>query len=337
MSGPSSTGEQLLTVQGLKKYFPLRRGVLQRPAGWIKAVDGIDLAMAPGQTLGLVGESGCGKSTVGRLVLRLLPADGGRVLFQDQDLGRMPAGELRRLRRQMQIIFQDPYGSLNPRMTVGEAIEEGVRQEGGRGPERRARVAELLEMVGLPRAAAGRYPHEFSGGQRQRVGIARALSVRPRLIVCDEPVSALDVSIQSQIVNLLTDLQAELGLGYLFISHDLHVVGYLSHTLAVMYLGHIMEYGPCGAVFARPSHPYTRALLAAVPSVRPDEGRGLAVLPGEPPSPVDLPRGCRFQGRCPLVEARCRAGAIAAYAIGPGHWARCWKAGGQVLEPGLQS
>jgi len=316
----------ILEVRGLKKHFPVRRGFFQRPVGWIKAVDGVDFAVEKGKTLGLVGESGCGKSTVGRLVLRLLDADAGAISYQGRDLTALDKQEMRALRKELQVVFQDPYGSLNPRMTVGQAIEEGLRVIGMRdGRQRRSRVAELLATVGLSAATADRYPHEFSGGQRQRIGIARALGVEPALIICDEPVSALDVSIQAQIINLLQDLQAKLGLSYLFIAHDLHVVGYISDTVAVMYLGQIMEYAPAEAIFDSPRHPYTLALLSAVPVSDPDARREWQGLGGDVPTPFNPPPGCKFQGRCPQAEERCRREEIPLVEVSQGHYVRCWE------------
>jgi len=316
----------VLEVQGLKKYFPVRRGFLQRVAGWIKAVDGVDFDIEKGKTLGLVGESGCGKSTVGQAILKLLEPDEGKVAFQGRDIIRLSSQDMKPLRKEMQIIFQDPYGSLNPRMTVGASVEEGLRTLGMAGrSERRKRVEELLEMVGMAGSGADRYPHEFSGGQRQRIGIARALSVEPSLIVCDEPVSALDVSIQAQIINLLKGLQDQLGLSYLFISHDLNVVGYVCDTVAVMYLGQIMEYASADELYENPLHPYTLALLSAVPVTDPEERHELETLSGDVPSPFNPPPGCKFQGRCPLAEDRCGEGEIDFHEKKEDHMVRCWK------------
>jgi len=316
----------LLKVTGLKKYFPVQRGFLQHTIGFIKAVDGVDFEIGTGRTLGLVGESGCGKSTVGRLLLRLLEPDGGRILFNGQKISDLSQNEIKPLRRQMQIIFQDPFGSLNPKMTIGASIAEGLRIKGVReGGARRQRVTELLRTVGLDPSGADRFPHEFSGGQRQRVGIARALSVEPTLIVCDEPVSALDVSVQAQIINLLKDLQQRFHIGYLFIAHDLNVVGYISDSVAVMYLGHIMEYAPADALFDKPMHPYTNALFSAAPILDPEARKQWHLLPGDVPSPFNPPPGCKFQGRCPLVEARCRQQEIAFFPVGEQHVVRCWK------------
>jgi oligopeptide/dipeptide ABC transporter ATP-binding protein len=316
----------MLQVRDLKKYFPVKRGFFQRVKGHVKAVDGVDLEIEAGKTLGLVGESGCGKSTVGRLILRLLDPDVGTILFRGEDISGFQSAAMKPLRKDMQIIFQDPYGSLNPRMTAGQSIEEGLRILGVRDRrDRKARIGRLLEMVGLSDAWADRYPHEFSGGQRQRIGIARALSVEPSLIICDEPISALDVSIQAQIINLLEDLQAELDLGYLFISHDLNVVGYISDRVAVMYLGHIMEYAPADVLFDNPLHPYTLALLKAVPTADPDRKEKKEALAGDVPSALDPPPGCKFQGRCPLVEDPCRQAEIPFHQAGEGHRVRCWK------------
>jgi oligopeptide/dipeptide ABC transporter ATP-binding protein len=317
----------LLTVRQLKKYFPVQRGFLRRTIGFVKAVDGVDFEIRPGRTLGLVGESGCGKSTVGRLLLRLLDPDGGEVLYKGYDISRISQQEVKPLRQEMQIIFQDPFGSLNPKMTIGQSIGEGLRAKGLKnGQARREKVAHLLQTVGLDPDSAARYPHEFSGGQRQRVGVARALGVEPSLIVCDEPVSALDVSVQAQIINLLKDLQDRLQISYLFIAHDLNVVGYISDTVAVMYLGQIMEYAATAALFDHPVHPYTKALFSAVPVPDPTVRRQWQPLVGEVPSPFNPPPGCKFQGRCSLVEERCRQREIAMYDAGPDHVVRCWKA-----------
>jgi len=326
MKEDSSYNNALLKVQGLRKYFPVRRGFLQRPVGWLKAVDGVDLELSAGSTLGLVGESGCGKSTLARIILKLTEPDGGRIFFRGREITGHTRAEMRPYRRLMQIIFQDPFGSLNPRMTVGQSIAEGLRASGMRGREqRRRRVAELLEMVGIPALAAQRFPHEFSGGQRQRIGIARALSVTPELIICDEPVSALDVSIQAQILNLLRSLQKRLGLTYIFIAHDLHVVEYVSDAVAVMYLGHIVEYGPAEVVYGQHLHPYSSALIEAAPVPDPAIKRSWTPLAGDVPSPLDPPPGCKFQHRCPLVEDRCREGEITLYAVNDTHRVRCWK------------
>lgn len=325
-----ATGEtiQILEVEGLKKYFPVRSGFFKSISGWVKAVDGVDLVIEKGKTLGLVGESGCGKSTIARLILRLLDADQGAIKYKGKNIHNLSLNEMRPLRKEIQIIFQDPFGSLNPRMTIGQSIAEGLRAQGIKGRnERKERVGQLLETVGINRASFDRYPHEFSGGQRQRIGIARALSVEPSVIVCDEPISALDVSIQAQIINLLKDLQEQMGLSYLFISHDLNVVGYICDTIAVMYLGHIMEYAPFDILYEKPLHPYTKALLDSVPSMGSRKKSRTSPLYGEVPSPLDPPPGCKFQGRCPLVEDRCRTEEIAFYDKGKGHLVRCWKIG----------
>ncbi|MBX3274090.1 MAG: ATP-binding cassette domain-containing protein [Sandaracinaceae bacterium] len=318
--------EPLVSVEGLTKHFVHREGpfgVRKRP---IKAVDGVDLEVHPGETVGLVGESGCGKSTFGRVVLRLLDPTAGSIRFEGQDITRLDAAALRPLRRHMQIIFQDPYSSLNPRMTVRATIGEAMRIHGlvADDAEEEARVADLLAKVGLRPEHASRYPHEFSGGQRQRIGIARALAVRPRFIVCDEPISALDVSIQAQIVNLLGELQDELGLGYLFIAHDLKVVELVSRRIAVMYLGRVVELAPSAALHREPKHPYTRALLSAVPVPDPKRERARIVLEGDVPSPLDPPPGCHFHPRCAIAKrGLCDREVPALRAIGEGHQVAC--------------
>jgi oligopeptide/dipeptide ABC transporter ATP-binding protein len=320
----------LLEVDSLVKHFTVRRGVLGREEAKVRAVDGVSFALRAGETLGLVGESGCGKSTLGRTILRLIEPTAGRILWRGQDLVPLAPGPMRALRREMQIIFQDPYASLNPRLTVGEIVGEAFALHGlARGADRRSRVLELLARVGLRADQIDRYPHEFSGGQRQRVGIARALAVNPRLIVADEPISALDVSIQAQIVNLLRDLQQELGLTYLFISHDLRVVEHLSDRVAVMYLGRIVELATAADLYRSPQHPYSRALLSAVPVPDPARRAQRIVLEGDVPNPLHPPAGCTFHPRCPLAVDRCRteAPSLAPAGGGPGHFAACFRAG----------
>ena len=312
--------DALLTATNLTKHFRTRSGL-------VRAVDGVSFSLARGETLALVGESGCGKSTTARLVLRLVEPTAGRVAFEGQDITALPGGALRRLRRRMQIVFQDPFASLNPRMTVGDTLDEPLLIHGyGDAARRRARVAELLQLVGLPQEHVRRYPHEFSGGQRQRIGIARALALEPALVVCDEPVSALDVSVQAQVVNLLGDLQQRLGLSYLFIAHDLAVVKHVATRIAVMYLGRIVETASRDELFGRPLHPYTRTLLSAIP--RPDPGQKLArqVPGGDVPSPLNPPPGCHFHTRCPYVVDRCRTEPPALRAIGPDHLSACHRA-----------
>jgi oligopeptide/dipeptide ABC transporter ATP-binding protein len=315
--------DALLAARGLRKHFPVRSGWLGGRAP-LRAVEEVDLEIRSGETLGLVGESGCGKTTLGRVLLRLLEADQGQILFEGRDVRRASRRELRGLRRRMQIVFQDPYASLNPRLTVGEAIGEGLAiHRVATRSERRERVARLLEVVGLRPEHATRYPHEFSGGQRQRIGIARALALEPRLIVADEPVSSLDVSIQAQILNLLLDLQERFGIAYLFISHDLRVVRHLSDRVAVMYLGRVVESADAESLYRSPQHPYTEALLSAVPTPDPARRRKRIVLPGDVPSPIRPPPGCPFHPRCPRAVARCGTERPELRVVAPGHLSAC--------------
>ena len=320
----------LLEVRGLKKYFPVRRGVFRRIVGWVKAVDDVDFFIQEGETLGLVGESGCGKTTTGRTILRLIEPTAGEILFRSQRLGRvvdiakMKPREMKPLRREMQIIFQDPYSSLNPRMTVSDIVGEPlVVHRVARGKEKERRVAELLQAVGLKPEHMRRYPHEFSGGQRQRIGIARALALDPQLIVCDEPVSALDVSIQAQVLNLLEDLQDEFHLTYLFIAHDLSVVKHISDRVAVMYLGKIVELAETEELFTHPMHPYTEALLSAVPIPDPDYKKERILLQGDVPSPINPPSGCYFHPRCSYAKEICSKEAPKFVDMGGDHYVAC--------------
>jgi oligopeptide transport system ATP-binding protein len=320
-AAPAVPGAPLLEVRDLCKHFPVRKGLFGRVTGQVKAVDGVSFDVREAETLGLVGESGCGKTTAGRSLLRLIEPTSGQVRFGGVDVLAAPPHALRRLRRDMQIIFQDPYASLNPRMSVADIVGEGLRVHGlvrGRA-ELRERVHELLAKVRLDPSWSNRYPHEFSGGQRQRIGIARALSLQPRFVVCDEAVSALDVSIQAQVLNLLMDLRDELGLAYLFVAHDLSVVRHISHRVAVMYLGRIVETAPTAALFGAPKHPYTAALLSAVPLAEPGRRKGRVLLGGDVPSPLDPPPGCAFHTRCPVAMDVCRREAPPVRAAGPGH------------------
>jgi oligopeptide transport system ATP-binding protein len=318
--------DELLVVRDLYKYFPIHAGVLSRHVGDVKAVDGIDFSIRSGETLGLVGESGSGKTTAGRVVLRLLPATKGEVLFEGRNVHELGREEVRKLRKEMQIIFQDPYASLNPRMTVGDIVAEPLIIHGlAKGKAADVRVHELLRLVGLQPYHANRYPHEFSGGQRQRIGIARALAVSPKFIVADEPVSALDVSIQAQVINLLQDLQSQFGLTYLFIAHDLSVVRHISTRVAVMYVGKIVEIADRNELYENPLHPYTQALLSAIPIPDPavEARRKRIILTGDVPSPVNPPSGCRFHTRCPVAFERCKVEVPASLTYGASHVAAC--------------
>lgn len=336
--------EDILIVENLVKHYPIRKGVVPKTVGYVRAVDGVSFSIPRGKTLSLVGESGCGKTTTGRAVLRLVEPTSGRVTFDGRDVFSLGGREMRQLRREMQIIFQDPYGSLNPRMTVGAMLEEPILVHGielekelgddsrvdartsaltSRRHRARERVAELLNLVGLAPEHANRYPHEFSGGQRQRIGIARALALQPKLIVCDEAVSALDVSIQAQILNLLSELQERLELTYLFIAHDLAVVKHISDRIAVMYLGEIVEEAETDELFAHPLHPYTQALLSSIPIPAPRQKRVRTRLEGDVPTPIDPPPGCRFHTRCPIAIAECKLAKPPLVEITPGHHVAC--------------
>ncbi len=317
--------ETLLKVKNLVKHFPVKGGVFSKTVDKVHAVDGVSFEIASGETLGMVGESGCGKSTTGRCVLRLIAPTSGQIWFDGKDVTDVNAVQLRGLARDMQIIFQDPYASLNPRMTVGAIVGEAliIHKLAASAQEREDRVVELLETVGLHPDHLRRYPHEFSGGQRQRIGIARALAVKPRLIICDEPVSALDVSIQAQVINLLEDLQEKMGLTYLFIAHDLSVVEHISQRVAVMYLGRIVEIAPSRDLYTTPRHPYTEALLSAVPIPDPTVKRKRVVLEGDVPNPINPPAGCHFHPRCPRAQERCKIEAPVLREMAPGCQAAC--------------
>jgi oligopeptide transport system ATP-binding protein len=324
MATSFNPNDGLVVVNNLEKRFPIKGGVLGREVASVKAIQGVSFAIKRGETLGLVGESGCGKSTLGRCILRLIEPTAGQVYFNGQDVLKLGADELRRIRRKMQIICQDPYASLNPRMTVGSIIAEPIKIHGlASGPDVTKRVQKLLDLCGLRAEAINRYPHEFSGGQRQRICIARALAVEPEFIVCDEPVSALDVSIQAQIVNLLQDLQQELKLTYLFIAHDLKVVEHISNRVAVMYLGKVAELASGDDLYRDPKHPYTKALFSAIPVANPKGKRQRIILQGDVPSPINVPPGCSFHPRCPMVRDNCKRDVPALEDKAVGHWAAC--------------
>ncbi|RAL21355.1 ABC transporter ATP-binding protein [Thermoflavimicrobium daqui] len=314
----------LLEVKGLCKHFPIKKGVLRKTVGLVKAVDQVSFYVKPGETFGLVGESGCGKSTTGRAILRLIEPTSGQIYFEGEDIVKLSRTHLRKARRDMQMVFQDPYASLNPRMTVTELIEEPLQVHGLYSTkERREKVFELMEIVGLNRSYHDRYPHEFSGGQRQRIGIARALALQPKLIIADEPVSALDVSIQSQVVNLMEDLQEEFNLSYIFIAHDLSVVRHISDRVGVMYLGRMVEIGTKQELYQEPAHPYTEALLSAVPIPNPKAKRERIVLKGDVPSPANPPTGCAFHPRCPKAFERCMQERPELIHLGGEHYVAC--------------
>ena len=323
----NGAADVLVETRGLQKYFPVKEGLTRKTVAHIQAVDGVDLAVRRGETVGLVGESGCGKSTLGRTILRLIEPTGGRIFFEGGDLTALSKSQLKAKRRDMQLIFQDSVGSLDPRMKVGAVVGEGLAIHGVPRSERADRVVEVLERVGLGAETLTRYPHQFSGGQRQRIGIARALVLQPKLVVADEPVSALDVSIQSQVLNLLVELKQAFGLTYLFVAHDLAVVGYIADRIAVMYLGKVVEFAPAAEIFARPLHPYTVALLSAIPEPRPGQKKKRIVLKGDVPSPMNPPSGCRFRTRCPIAQEICAEAEPPLEPNGEGHLVACHFAG----------